>query len=114
MGHGRSLAQQGRESADQTACDHPAPARGVGAPGGIRTPDPQIRSLVLYPAELRAPALPRRGDYGLAERPEATQKQPTWQAGGRRSPVGRRKSPLSQADPLTNIAQLTPEGHWIS
>src|SRR5438128_6940854 len=23
--------------------------------GGIRTPDPQIRSLVLYPAELRAP-----------------------------------------------------------
>ena len=25
-----------------------------GAPGAIRTPDPQIRSLVLYPAELRA------------------------------------------------------------
>ena len=24
-----------------------------GAPGEIRTPDPQIRSLVLYPAELR-------------------------------------------------------------
>jgi len=30
-------------------------AAGVGALGGIRTPDPQIRSLVLYPAELRAP-----------------------------------------------------------
>ena len=27
----------------------------VGAPEGIRTPDPQIRSLVLYPAELPAP-----------------------------------------------------------
>ena len=27
-----------------------------GAPGAIRTPDPQIRSLMLYPAELRAPA----------------------------------------------------------
>src|SRR6476646_2274054 len=27
---------------------------GVGALGGIRTPDPQSRSLVLYPAELRA------------------------------------------------------------
>ena len=27
----------------------------IGALGGIRTPDPQIRSLVLYPAELRAP-----------------------------------------------------------
>jgi hypothetical protein len=26
----------------------------IGALGGIRTPDPQIRSLVLYPAELRA------------------------------------------------------------
>ena len=25
-----------------------------GAPGGIRTPDTQVRSLVLYPAELRA------------------------------------------------------------
>ena len=25
-----------------------------GAPGGIRTHDPQIRNLVLYPAELRA------------------------------------------------------------
>ena len=24
----------------------------IGAPGKIRTPDPQIRSLVLYPAEL--------------------------------------------------------------
>ena len=25
-----------------------------GAPGGIRTPDLQVRSLLLYPAELRA------------------------------------------------------------
>src|SRR5260370_20293659 len=31
----------------------------IGALGGIRTPDPQIRSLVLYPAGLRAP----RGFY---------------------------------------------------
>ncbi len=30
----------------------------IGAPGKIRTPDPQIRSLVLYPAEL--PVLIRR------------------------------------------------------
>jgi hypothetical protein len=29
----------------------------LGALGGIRTPDPQIRSLVLYPAELRAHGL---------------------------------------------------------
>ena len=32
---------------------------GNGAPEEIRTPDPQIRSLVLYPAELRALTLPR-------------------------------------------------------
>ena len=25
-----------------------------GVPGGIRTPDPQLRRLLLYPAELRA------------------------------------------------------------
>ena len=31
-----------------------------GAPEEIRTPDPQIRSLVLYPAELRARNRPRR------------------------------------------------------
>ena len=34
-----------------------------GALGEIRTPDPQIRSLVLYPAELRAH---RRGGRALA------------------------------------------------
>jgi hypothetical protein len=30
--------------------------REIGAPGTIRTSDPQIRSLMLYPAELRARA----------------------------------------------------------
>ena len=30
-----------------------------GALGEIRTPDPQIRSLMLYPAELRARARPQ-------------------------------------------------------
>ena len=30
------------------------PHEDLGAPEGIRTPDPQIRSLVLYPAELPA------------------------------------------------------------
>ncbi len=28
--------------------------RKISAPGEIRTPDPQVRSLVLYPTELRA------------------------------------------------------------
>src|SRR5262245_38317875 len=39
-----------------------------GAPGEIRTPDPQVRSLVLYPTELRA-----RGVAG-APLGEATRK----------------------------------------
>ena len=30
----------------------------IGGPGAIRTPDPQIRSLMLYPAELRDRVLP--------------------------------------------------------
>jgi hypothetical protein len=34
--------------------NHFADKNGNGAPEEIRTPDPQIRSLVLYPAELRA------------------------------------------------------------
>ncbi len=42
----------------------------TGAPRKIRTPDPQIRSLVLYPAELsahklRTKVLNRRGTYRL-------------------------------------------------
>ena len=43
-----------------------------GAPDGIRTHGPQIRNLVLYPAELRAPALPlgrrARSGNGLSVR----------------------------------------------
>ena len=35
--------------------------KGNGAPEEIRTPDPQIRSLVLYPAELRVRTALRAG-----------------------------------------------------
>src|SRR5438445_5908157 len=35
-------------------CDSHGNVSKTGAPEGIRTPDPQIRSLVLYPAELPA------------------------------------------------------------
>src|SRR5216683_6955225 len=38
-----------------------------GAPEGIRTPDPQIRSLVLYPAELPARASPRSAIPGAGQ-----------------------------------------------
>ena len=40
----------------------------VGAPGGIRTPNPQIRSLVLYPIELRARDELKFSDLGIALR----------------------------------------------
>jgi hypothetical protein len=43
----------------------------TGAPEEIRTPDPQIRSLVLYPAELRAPARPTLKAGGTAAYLEA-------------------------------------------
>ena len=43
-----------------------------GAPGAIRTPDPQIRSLVLYPAELRVRG-PVRGE-GARNKPESADK----------------------------------------
>src|SRR5690606_18749383 len=36
-----------------------------GAPGEIRTPDPQVRSLVLYPAELRARVKQKRNFAGV-------------------------------------------------
>src|SRR3546814_15785330 len=36
-----------------------------GAPGEIRTPDPQVRSLVLYPAELRARMKQKRNFAGI-------------------------------------------------
>ena len=39
-----------------------------GAPGGIRTPNPQIRSLVLYPIELRARDELKFSDLGIALR----------------------------------------------
>jgi hypothetical protein len=45
---------------------------GAGALGEIRTPDPQIRSLVLYPAELRAPL--KRGRVRRWNSPRGGQK----------------------------------------
>ena len=42
-------------SSSRNRAEIPNQYQGVdGAPEEIRTPDPQIRSLVLYPAELRA------------------------------------------------------------
>src|SRR5208282_2201434 len=56
-----------------------------GAPEEIRTPDPQIRSLVLYPAELRARCVARLGGrcaMRLATRAIAIDSGTRWQAPG--------------------------------
>ena len=45
------------EDADEEVANS---AEKTGTPGGIRTPDPQVRSLMLYPAELPARASLRR------------------------------------------------------
>ena len=47
-----------------------------GAPEEIRTPDPQIRSLVLYPAELRVRILRARTYWGAS--PKASTTVPGW------------------------------------
>src|SRR5262249_51655243 len=52
-----------------------------GAPGGTRTPDPQVRSLMLYPAELRARAWLAQSSSRLPRRPE---RHRTQRAFGRR------------------------------
>jgi hypothetical protein len=46
-----------------------------GAPERSRTPNPQIRSLVLYPIELRAPAAKRAGDGGGNNYSRVTRKR---------------------------------------
>jgi hypothetical protein len=56
-----------------------------GAPGGTRTPDPQVRSLMLYPAEL-----PARGARGRRKR-NGSGRGPHWAAIGHDPlPVGPR------------------------
>jgi hypothetical protein len=42
--------------ASRSSPNRPLSYRKIGAPERSRTPNPQIRSLVLYPVELRAPA----------------------------------------------------------
>ena len=59
----------------------------AGAPEEIRTPDPQIRSLVLYPAELRARLAHRAGNVPEASKPAgnaslAIDFGPYWQVVG--------------------------------
>jgi hypothetical protein len=49
----------------------------IGTPGAIRTPDPLVRSQVLYPAELRAPCRVGAQDYTELVRPAQALFGPT-------------------------------------
>ena len=68
-----------------------------GAPGGIRTPGPQIRSLVLYPAELRA-RMP------LFENPSSVVNQQLAEREGFEPSMGAAHTPLAGE-------RLQPLGH---
>ena len=77
---------------------------GNGAPERIRTSDPQIRSLVLYPAELRAPSQGRRTYWG--SRAKASGPFRFWHAPGGQSSsivVALRQVPA----PPTDFGDLT-------
>ena len=52
-GYNGSAFAQTSDRLSQVRGNGPIGQRRSGAPGAIRTPDPQIRSLMLYPAELR-------------------------------------------------------------
>ena len=50
----RGRDRESRAAGDGSGGNAPAASARPGAPERIRTPNPQIRSLVLYPIELRA------------------------------------------------------------
>ena len=71
-----------------------------GAPEGIRTPNPQIRSLVLYPVELRAliacrAAARDAGPQNIGRRDAQYDKERHWKS----ADVPRAKVPTKSPDP---------------
>ncbi len=70
----------------------------LGAPERIRTPNPQIRSLVLYPVELRARARPRR-----SARTGEPSRLPGRRQGWSRANWLRRETRLSLEEPYLSI-----------
>ena len=70
----------------------------IGAPERSRTPNPQIRSLVLYPIELRAPAAKRAGDGGGNNYSRGTRK--------RKVDRGRRRKPGGGSQAARDVGQI--------
>src|SRR6185437_4134570 len=89
-----------RRRAAGQACRNTRKIEENGAPERIRTPNPQIRSLVLYPVELRAHE--RRA--GRSRTGEASRCARRRQDGGRQKPR-KRGTCLSLEQPLRNICK---------
>ena len=86
-----------------------------GAPGTIRTSDPQIRSLMLYPAELRA----RRHFMGAGSKAAPRRRLPLKASGarrqgfrgfGREARIGERSSP--RPEKFCEFFDPPPRGGW--
>jgi hypothetical protein len=71
-----------------------------GAPERIRTSDPQIRSLVLYPAELRAPVRLRLSTLGGAAALRTSDRLATSETNGKAVIFG--TAPLARPPPDFN------------
>src|SRR5215831_6832818 len=93
-----------------------------GAPEEIRTPDPQIRSLVLYPAELRARLAHRAGkrsqnEQSRWERASSYRLRPTLARFGARGAGldsgSVRPSPAGRSASKTRVNALTPRGSIV-
>src|SRR5689334_5529592 len=99
--------------------DVPERPKSGGALGGIRTPDPQIRSLVLYPAELRAPEafLTKSAfEFHLSfAGPDTRHAVISWQAGRRDiRPPGRAEQSLRLKTSRSRIRLAVGAGHAMS
>src|SRR5215470_2891461 len=85
-----------------------------GAPEEIRTPDPQIRSLVLYPAELRARRFHgRKYTISARNRRIAIASPPTWQGGppsASAAVFNEISSPRALAAPRLQVDRLVGDG----
>ena len=71
LGHPLGVSDGDAEEASPQDSGTP---RSSGTPGGIRTPDPQVRSLVLYPAELPAHAMRTGLESRLPGRPRQRER----------------------------------------
>ena len=70
-----------------------------GAPGGTRTPDPQLRRLMLYPPELLAPRRgPVRARHSSAARVGAAGFEPATSCSQSRRDTGLRYAPLRKPE----------------